>query len=479
MIEFLSQIKQLLGSQYVIDDINAMQSYLIDQRRRYQGLALAVVLPSNTIELASVVKLCNQFQIPMVTQGGNTGLVLGSIPDKNGRAIIISTRRLVGLITIDTFNHTMTVAAGSTLAEVQQWAAEHDCFFPLSLASEGSCTIGGNLATNAGGTAVLRYGNARELCLGLEVVLANGEVWSGLRGLRKDNTGYDLRDLFVGSEGTLGIITQAVLKLYPRPRTTHTAWIGLSTLDEVLTLFSVARQNLSNYLTGFELMSEACLQLVERHYPHYPKIGSQQPSKNYAVLLEISDPSSADLAYPVLLDMLEQVGQLVNTDALWLAHNQAQSEQFWAIREVISAAQAKEGPNIKHDISLPISAIPEFHKETELMLQNSYGDVRVICFGHIGDGNLHYNISAPLGQQSSSFLEQQAEINRLVHNQVAKYKGSISAEHGIGMLKRDELLRYKSELEIALMRKIKNAFDPQNLLNPGKILHDSSSETAK
>lgn len=471
MSVFLAKLREIAGEEHVITEASQQSSFVIDQRGRFQGKALAVVLPNSSQQISEIVKLCAAHQVPIVSQGGNTGLVLASVPDQTGQAIIVSTRRMHAIRELDSANNTITVEAGCTLAQVQEAAKNQARFFPLSLASEGSCTIGGNLASNAGGTAVLRYGNMRELCLGLEVVLADGQIWHGLRGLRKDNTGYDLRDLFIGSEGTLGIITAAVLKLSPAPLQVHTAWLAVRSLDEVMAVFDFARKQFDASLTGFELISAACLKLVAKHFPQY-----QQPSVNlstfpFTILLELSSASQQNLSGAIVEEALSEIAQMHQLEQIFLAQNQTQATEFWAIREAISPAQAKEGANIKHDISLPISAITHFCKETEVMLQNYLADLQIICFGHIGDGNLHYNISTPFGLASEDFSRQQAQVNRLVHDQVAKFHGSISAEHGIGMLKRDELQRYKSPVELALMRKIKLALDPDNLMNPGKILH--------
>ncbi len=471
MSDFLSKLRQISGADHLLTDESQQQPFLLDQRGRFLGKTLAVSLPSSTQQISEIVRLCAAYKVPVVTQGGNTGLVLASVPDQTGRAIVLSTRRLQAIRDLDNYNNTITVEAGCTLAQVQAAAEQHQRLFPLSLASEGSCTIGGNLASNAGGTAVLRYGCMRELCLGLEVVLADGQIWHGLRGLRKDNTGYDLRDLFIGSEGTLGIISAAVLKLYPAPQQTHTAWLAVRNLAEVMQVFDFARHYFGECLTGFELISSACLQLVARHFPQFQQPQAEAQTLPYAILLELSSSIKNALSVAIVEEVLSAIAEKHQLEQVYLAQNQAQAAEFWAIREAISPAQAKQGANIKHDISLPISAITAFCDETEIMLQKCLPGVSIICFGHIGDGNLHYNISAPPNTTSEVFLRQQAQVNRLVHDQVAKFHGSISAEHGIGMLKRDELQRYKSPLELALMQKIKLALDPDNLMNPGKIFH--------
>ena len=466
--DFLAACRQAIGAAQVLVSEADKAGYLTDHRQRFTGSALAVLRPASTREVAQLVQLCAQYRVPIVPQGGNTGLVLGSVPDASGQAVVISLTRLNRIRALDGINNTITVEAGCVLANVQDAAAAANRLYPLSLASEGSCTVGGNLSTNAGGTGVLRYGNARELCLGLEVVTAEGEIWDGLRGLRKDNTGYDLRDLFIGAEGTLGIITAAVLKLFPQARAQLTALAALRTPDDALGLLNLAQERCGASLTGFELMSGFCLELVTRHFPqlHMPL---PQSFPQY-VLLEISDGESAEhaegLLESVITDALED--GLVQ-DAV-VASSLAQAGALWNLREHISEAQAAEGKNIKHDVSLPISNIGKFIHETDALLQQAFPGVRMVTFGHLGDGNLHYNVSPPVGISDISFLQRQSEVNRVVHDSVHRNGGSISAEHGLGALKRDEILLYKSPLEMRLMRSIKQALDPLNLMNPGKVL---------
>lgn len=445
-----------------------MSGYLTDWRGRFTGQALAVVRPGTTAEVAAIIKLCNTFQIPVVPQGGNTGLVLGSVPDASGKAIVLSLARLNRVREIDVLNNTMTVEAGCLLQQVQERAAEQGRLFPLSLASEGSCTIGGNLSTNAGGTAVLRYGSMRELALGLEVVTAQGDVWNGLRGLRKDNTGYDLRDLFIGAEGTLGIITAAVLKLFAQPAARLTALLALDTPQQALSLLSLTQQRCGANLTGFELMSDFCLQLVQKHFPQlaFP-FAARHPQY---VLLELSDQESEAHAMAMLEAVVNSaLEQSLIKDAV-VANSIAQSNVMWQLREHISMAQAAEGKNIKHDIALPVSKIGEFIRVTDALLQREFPGCRMVTFGHLGDGNLHYNVSAPAGLDDDAFLKQQSAVNLCVHDSVHQYGGSISAEHGLGALKRDEIKRYKSGTELNMMAAIKRALDPHNLMNPGKVL---------
>ncbi|MET0856315.1 MAG: FAD-binding oxidoreductase, partial [Telluria sp.] len=354
------------------------------------------------------------------------------------------------------------------LQNIQQAAEEQGCLFPLSLAAEGSCTIGGNLSTNAGGTAVLRYGNARELCLGLEVVTPQGDIWNGLRGLRKDNTGYDLRDLFIGAEGTLGVITGAVLKLFPLPESTLTALVALASPRDALSLLNLMQDRCGASLTGFELMSDYCMQLVATHFPQLPKPFVQRHP--HYVLLEVSSSESEQHAVALMEGGLEQAVELDLADDAVLATSSAQSRALWQLREHIPLAQAAAGKNIKHDISLPASNIADFIDSTNARLQQAFPQCQVVCFGHLGDGNLHYNVAPPDGEPHEQFLANQAAISRIVHDSVDACQGSISAEHGIGALKRDDLARYKSKVELDMMRAIKAALDPLGIMNPGKVL---------
>jgi FAD/FMN-containing dehydrogenase len=468
MNNFLDQCRDAIGSAYVLTDEADTAAYLTDWRRRFTGKAIAVIKPESTDEVAAIVQLCDQFQVPIVPQGGNTGMVLGSVPDASGSAVVLSLTRLNRVRQIDLVNNTMTVEAGCVLEQVQNAAAEAGRLFPLSLAAEGSCTIGGNLATNAGGTAVLRYGNARELCIGLEVVTAQGEIWNGLRGLRKDNTGYDLRDLFIGAEGTLGVITAAVLKLFPLPKAQLTALAAMRTPDDALRLLSIAQEHCGAALTGFELMSRFCLQLVTKHFPQM-QLPFHQDFTQY-VLLELSDSESEEHAMAMLESLIgSALEQDVIQDAV-VASSLAQSKSLWNLREHIPLAQAAEGKNVKHDVSVPISRIGDFIRETDILLQQSFPGCRMVTFGHLGDGNLHYNVSPPENASEDAFIGQQDAINRVVHDSVHRFGGSISAEHGLGALKRDEIRHYKSDVEIRLLQAIKQTLDPKNLMNPGKVL---------
>ncbi|QAU34748.1 FAD-binding oxidoreductase [Janthinobacterium sp. 17J80-10] len=468
MTAFLDACRAAIGAAHILTDPADMAAYLTDQRRRHTGAALAVIKPGTSEEVAAIVRLCALHRVPVVPQGGNTGLVLGSVPDTSGAAVVLSLTRLNRIRSIDVINDTLVAEAGCILKNIQEAASAADRLFPLSLASEGSCTIGGNLSSNAGGTAVLRYGNARELCLGLEVVTAAGDLWDGLRGLRKDNTGYDLRDLFIGAEGTLGIITAAVLKLHPRPRAQLTALAALRSPAAALGLLAMARQECGDTLTGFELMSDLCLQMVHRHFPAL-RAPFAQAYPQY-VLLEVSDGESSEHATQLLEGLMDAALKAGLAEDAVVAASLAQSANLWQLREHISAAQAAEGKNIKHDIAVPISRIGEFIDTTGRLLEQAFPGCRLVTFGHLGDGNLHYNVAAPAGMTDHAFLARQAEVNRVVHDSVHSFGGAISAEHGLGALKREEILRYKSPVEMALQRSIKQALDPLNLMNPGKLI---------
>jgi len=467
-VSLLEQLRATVGEANVLTAPADTAPYLTDWRKRYTGRAQAVVRPAATDEVVAIVRLCAQARTPIVPQGGNTGLVGGGTPDDSGRAILLSLGRMNRVRGVDPVNNTITVEAGCPLQRVQEAAAEAGRLFPLSLAAEGTATIGGNLSTNAGGTQVLRYGNARELALGLEVVLPSGELWDGLRGLRKDNTGYDLRDLFIGAEGTLGVITAACLKTFPLPRAEGTALFAVRSVQAALALLEVAQSMAGPALTGFELFSDLCLQLVERHFPpHRSPLAERSP---YYALLQLSDHESDAHATALLQAIAEQaVERDLATDAV-LAQSVAQARSLWALREFISEAQAAEGRNIKHDIAVPISAIARFVAETNALLAQELPGIRMVIFGHLGDGNLHYNVSPPAGASDADFVARQPAVYRLVHDQVARHAGSISAEHGIGQLKREENQRYKSPVEIALMRRLKETLDPLGIMNPGKMV---------
>jgi FAD/FMN-containing dehydrogenase len=460
-------LRAIVGPAQVLTE-GDLSAWELDWRKRWRGKALAVVRPGSTAEVAAVVRACATHGAAIVPQGGNTGLVGGGVPDDTGTQVLLSTQRLNRVRGLDAANLTLTVDAGCVLQAAQKAAADAGLLLPLSLAAEGSCTIGGNLATNAGGTQVLRWGNARELCLGLEVVTAGGEVWDGLSGLRKDNTGYDLRDLFIGSEGTLGIITAATLKLAPQPAAVTTALAACASLGAAVELLALARSRLGSGLTGFEVMGRFALELVARHFPQLPR---PLPGAPWTVLLEHSDTEGEAQARARFESLLQAALEAGVADDAAVAESLAQSQALWHLRESIPLAQAEEGLNIKHDISLPVSAIPEFVARTDVELERRFPGVRLVNFGHLGDGNLHYNVQAPQGSDPQRFLaEQEQAVNQLVFDALAPYGGSFSAEHGIGSLKRDELAARKSPVALALMRAIKSALDPQGRLNPGRVL---------
>jgi FAD/FMN-containing dehydrogenase len=464
----LAQLQGIVGAEQVLTE-GDLTAYEQDWRKRERGKALAVVRPASTDEVAQVVKACAAAQVSLVPQGGNTGMVVGSIPDTTGTQVLLSLRRLNRVRAVDAANLTVTVEAGCVLQTLQEVCEKEGFLFPLSLAAEGSCTIGGNLATNAGGTQVVRYGNTRELCLGLEVVTAQGEVWSGLTGLRKDNTGYDLRHLFIGSEGTLGVITAATLRMYPLPASQLTAFAAVPSLEAAVQLLGLAHKYLNAGLTGFEVMGDFALSLVRKHFPQQtvPFAGLSP----YCVVLENSDHESESHAraqFERLLEAALEDGCVL--DAV-VAENLAQARALWHIRESIPLAQAQEGLNIKHDISIAVSRIPAFVQETDALLEQHFPGVRLVNYGHLGDGNLHYNVQAPAGTDAQAILrDQEGAINALVYAMVDRYNGSISAEHGIGSLKREKLAHHKSPVALNAMRAIKRALDPKNLMNPGRVL---------
>jgi FAD/FMN-containing dehydrogenase len=463
----LAALTAIVGEANVLTADADVAAYLTDWRDRYHGRARAVVRPGTTAQVAAVVRCCAECAAPIVPQGGNTGLCGGATPGERGDEVVVSLSRLNRLRAVDAENATLTVEAGATLAAVQQAAAEAGLLFPLSLAAEGSASIGGNLATNAGGIAVLRFGNARELVLGLEVVLADGRVWDGLRSLRKDNTGYDLKQLFLGSEGTLGIITAAVLKLFPRPRASVTAFAALGDVEGAIVLLAALRRTLGDRLTGFELISAECVALARERFPSLP---DPLPGHPWYALVQADDPAAdSPLASQLESALGKAMEQGAARDAA-IAQSAAQAAELWTLREQIPEAQRLEGPNIKHDISLPVSAVPAFLAEARIALDAAFPGVRYIVFGHLGDGNLHYNLSPPRGVDAAAFMAASARANRIVYDLVARLGGSFSAEHGVGQLKREELRRYKPAVEVELMQRVKRALDPESLLNPGKIL---------
>ena len=468
--QLLAALRSIVGDAHVLTSINLdLTAYEQDWRGRARGRALCVVRPANTQQVADVVKACATAGVSIVPQGGNTALVVASIPDDTGTQVLLTLGRMHAVRSIDAANMTITVEAGCILQNLQEAANQAGFLFPLSLAAEGSCTIGGNLGTNAGGTQVLRYGNARDLCLGLEVVTASGDIWHGLSGLRKDNTGYDLRHLMIGSEGTLGIITAATMKLFAQPTAELTAWAAVPSVESAVQLLGMAQKALASGLTGFELMNQFSLGLVAKHFPQQrvPFVADSP----WCVVLELSDSESESHARGRFESLMEQAFEAgLITDAV-VAENIAQARALWHVRESIPLAQAQEGLNIKHDISVAVSVIANFVSATDALLEAAVPGVQLVNFGHLGDGNLHYNVQCPAGADQKAFLEQEEKrINTIVYDSVHAHGGSISAEHGVGGLKRDTLPRYKSAVALDMMRAVKKALDPQNILNPGKML---------
>jgi FAD/FMN-containing dehydrogenase len=470
MKALIESLRKVVGDTCVLTEVADTAPYLSDWRGQYRGAALAVVRPATTVEVAEVVRLCAENGVAVVPQGGNTGLCGGATPcgvAARGE-ILVSLVRMNQIRSLDTANATITVDAGCTLQQVQEAAAAADRLFPLSLAAEGSATIGGNLSTNAGGVQVLRYGNARDLCLGLEVVLPDGRIWHGLRGLRKDNTGYDLKHLFIGAEGTLGLITAAVLKLYPRPHQVATAWVAVADPAAAVELLSRLRGAVGDRVTAFELIGRQGLDLVLKHIPNSREPLAGRPQ--WQVLVELSDAAAGDGLYALLEQFLSKaVDAGLVTDAA-IGQSEAQAAAMWRLRESIAEAQKIEGLSIKHDVSLPVSRIAEFVSRADAALAQTFPRVRIVCFGHLGDGNLHYNPSIPEKGSNAEFMAASPSVNRIVYDIVGELGGSISAEHGLGQLKREEIKRYKSGVEMELMRAVKQAIDPRGLMNPGKVV---------
>jgi FAD/FMN-containing dehydrogenase len=464
----LDALARVVGDAHVLRDAEAMAPLLTDQRGRYTGRARCIVKPGTSAEVAEVVQLLAAARVPMVPQAGNTGLCGGATPDASGKAVVINVSRLDRIRDLDVANGTITVEAGCILQRVQAAAAAQGRLFPLSLAAEGSCEIGGNLATNAGGVHVLRYGNMRDLTLGLEVVLPDGRVWNGLRGLRKDNTGYDLKHLFIGAEGSLGIITAAVLKLFPRPRATALAWLALDEPAQAVELLARMRERFAERISAFELVGRQALVLVTKHIPGTRPPFDHEPP--WHLLVELSESlAGADIGGELEAALAEEIEAGRARDAV-IAQSETQAQQLWRLRESIGEAQKIEGYSIKHDIAVPVSRIPEFLVRADAALAAAFPGIRVVAFGHVGDGNLHYNQSKPDAADNPAFIAMTPQVNRVVHDLVAELGGSISAEHGLGQLKREEVLRYKSAVEMELMRAVKRALDPLGLMNPGKVL---------
>jgi FAD/FMN-containing dehydrogenase len=463
--DVLRAIREVVGPKGWIDEATSLEPYLREERGLFQGRCAAVVRPASTEEVARVVALCAAAGVPVVPHGGNTGLVGGGVP-RGG--LVLSTARLNRIRAIDPRNRTITVEAGVILADLRAAAEQARALFPLSLGAEGSCRIGGNLATNAGGMNVLRYGNARDLVLGLEVVLADGRVWDGLRGLRKDNTGYDLKQLFLGSEGTLGIITAAVLKLFAKPRTKETALAALPSAEAAVELFGRLDDVAGDALVAFELMARIALDFCVAHIP-----GCADPFADrhpWYALLELTSPRRDDPLRAALEQALAEACEAgVVLDAV-VAQNEAQAAELWRMRESVPEAQKHEGGSIKNDIAVPLSRVAEFIERASRAVERALPGIRVVAFGHLGDGNIHFNLSQPVGMDRLAYLAEWDRVERLVSDIAVELDGSFSAEHGIGELKRAGLLRYKSGIEIELMRRLKRALDPNNIMNPGKIL---------
>lgn len=463
----LERLRAVVGDAGLVEDTESQAPYLTDWLGKWRGRAAMIVRPRDTAETSAVVRICHETHTPIVTQGGNTGMSGGATPDSSGAQVILNMSRMNAIRAIDPLNNTLTAEAGVLLANVQAAAQEAERFFPLSLGSEGSCTIGGNLATNAGGIAVLRYGNTRDLVLGIEAVLPDGRIWNGLRALRKDNTGYDLRHLFIGSEGTLGIITAAVLMLFPRPTGRATAWAGANRLESLVSLLSHLRATCGERLVAFEMMSQASLSLVLEHVAdtRSPLAGSHA----FYALVELADTQQDGLDELLETGLSAGLENDLIQDVV-LSRSQAQTAALWKIREGISQAQVRAGKAVKHDIALPISSLAEFARQADEALRELQPDVRIVNFGHLGDGNLHFNVLMPLDTPAAQLAAHTEQLNRVVHDMVTRMGGSISAEHGVGQLRRDEMRHYKPALEFELMMRIKQALDPNQIMNPGKLL---------
>jgi FAD/FMN-containing dehydrogenase len=462
--ELIDQFRAIVGDKYAVTDAVDIAPYLVEERNLFQGRSPLVLRPGSTAEVAAICKLASAHRIPLVPQGGNTGLVGGQTPHHG--EVVISLRRLDKIREIDAASNTMTCEAGVVLQVAQQRASDIDRLFPLSLGAEGSCTIGGNLSTNAGGTAALAYGVAREMALGVEVVLADGRVLNVLSKLKKDNTGYDLRNLFIGAEGTLGIITAATLRLFPKPRAVETAYVGLKSPADALKLLSISQAEAAGNLTSFELLADIAVDFSIRH-----GIDIRDPLQGkhpWYVLMELSSPR--DDARDTLEAILAKGMEDGIVDDAVIAANLGQRQAFWKLRDEMSAAQKPEGGSIKHDISVPVAAVPAFIEEANAAVVKLIPGARPVPFGHLGDGNIHYNVSQPVGGDSADFLGRWHEVNAVVFDIVLRMGGSISAEHGIGVLKRDELPDVKDKVAIELMRSIKAMLDPLGIMNPGKVL---------
>ena len=466
--ELLQRFIDIVGEKYTIDEAGDQTHYTHENRDIYIGKTPLVLRPANTAEVAQIVKLAQETDTKIVPQGGHTGHVAGGVPNDTNDEIVVALGRMNKVRDLDLAGDTMTLEAGYILENAQKLADENDRLFPLSIGSRGSCQIGGNISTNAGGTAVLAYGNTREMVLGLEVVLPNGEIWNGLRRLKKDNTGYNLKGLFIGAEGTLGIVTAAVLKLFPKPKSRDVAFVGLDSPQKALDLLQIAKSGAGASLTGFEIMPRMGIEFVLRYQDQIrDPMGEPHP---WYVLIEISSNrpggDASEMMQEILGEALEK--SVVNNAAI--AQSITQQDEFWNIRETLAPAQKPEGGSIKHDISVPVHSVPEFFAKAETIIMRELPNSRICAFGHMGDGNIHYNISVPVGEDSEKFLSNRLRINGLIHELVLSLDGSISAEHGIGKLKREMMAETKDPVELNLMKALKKAVDPQGLMNPGKVL---------
>ncbi len=466
--QLLDQFAKIVGDEHILRTDEEMSSYLVEWRDRYHGKAACVIRPANTQEVSRIMSLAYENNIAVVPQGGNTGLVGGQIPHEDGNEVVISLSRMNKIREMNTQNNSMVVEAGVILEDAQKAASEADRLFPLSFGSKKRCQIGGNLATNAGGLAVLTYGNARNMVLGLEVVLADGQIWDGLRALRKDNSGYSLKDLFVGSEGTLGIITAAVLKLSPKPVERVTAFVGSKSLQDIAELYSLSAAIAGQKLTAFEMLPQLAIDMLLKHLEdsHYPLADQHE----WYVLLELSDTVKDGHTAELIRTIISEGKQSGHITEAFIAETEEQALQLWDMRSSMSQVQKPEGGSIKHDVSIPIARIPEFIERANDMVQIMMPGARPVPFGHYGDGNVHYNISQPEGMDKAAFLAQWECINAAIHEIVLDLNGSISAEHGVGRMKRDLLKQTKTATELELMHKIKQALDPKGILNPGKVV---------
>jgi D-lactate dehydrogenase (cytochrome) len=467
-MQFIDALREILGSADLLTEPSDTAPYLVDWRKLYRGQAMAVVRPRNTEQVSRVIALASEAGISIVPQGGNTDLAGASVPLPDGDNLVLSLERMNRIRSVDAANYTITVEAGCILQQVQEAAAKADRLFPLSLTAEGSCRIGGNLSTNAGGIAVLRYGNMRDLTLGLEVVLPDGRIWNGLRALRKDNTGYDLKHLFIGAEGTLGIITAAVLKLSPRPRERACAFVAAPSLEAALALLGRMKAASGDNVTSFEMIPRIALEMAIAHVP-----GSfdlfPDPHEAYLLIEMTSSRENSGVAAIAEEALAAAMEEGLVSEAT-IAQNESQAAALWFLREAVVEAQKSAGASIKHDVAVPVAAVAAFIKEAKAAAEAAEPGLRVYAFGHLGDGNIHFNLMQPVGMKPEDFTAQTARLNRVVHDIVARYGGSISAEHGLGQLRREEARRYKPAIEFELMERIKAALDPKGIMNPGKVL---------